>query len=172
MDSLFSHAQPAPHDGIAPESAREDPREIGVWALPVPLVDALAGFLEHTHLWWPTDFTVDGGHVYCADSRVLEEDPEGEPILLGTLSTTTERDSSVFVAFAPADPDHEGNAILGLGLRSDNPSMGPTALAAHVMGSSPHPGFDGQITGDDWEELATRFASFMGAQPSVEDGSE
>ncbi len=153
---------------MSPASPREA-LQVGVWTLPVPLVDALAGFLEHTHLWWPSEFTADEGHIYTEASRVLEEGPRAEPLLLGTLSITREGSSHVFLAFTPTDPDQTGTAVLGLGFVSAAPESGPTTLAAHAAGSSPHPGFDGPSTAEDWQALVGCYASFMGAAPAGQD---
>lgn len=177
MDSLFSHE---PQDGGCGGDRAGDVDESGsvhfTVSLPVSMDQAIEGFTEYVHLWWPEESTVYGEGAFVAlDAEALtEESSTGQRVTLarvrannvdsrlelsGEFGRGAEGSARVVVEFGPdASPDADTDMTTG----TAGSTVGVTAPAA---GSVTTPDETSNL---DWAVLLGAFSRFMGGSTPTE----
>lgn len=89
MDSLFSHAPEPEEPAVPAASSDKSSPSIHVVRVPVESDQALEGFMEYIHLWWPSQFTSFGAGTFVSvDMEAIGEEggPESKWLEWGTVS--------------------------------------------------------------------------------------
>ncbi|GAA1353902.1 hypothetical protein [Falsarthrobacter nasiphocae] len=164
MDDLFSHpldTQPE-HRSPAPTAIES----LGAWSIPLSLVEAVSGFVEHLHLWWPAELKADeDSGVELSGSDVVEVLRTGESVRLARIAQTYDAPTeALMLSMVFEDPAQASPLTLGWVLTADPEGSG-SRLTAGARGDSGHPADGEPIEREDLEELVEAYARFVNASP-------
>lgn len=167
MDDLFSH--PFRDQPEQPNSEPELIESLGVREIPLSLVDAVSGFVEHLHLWWPDDLREDEeSSVELSGSDVVEVFGDGTTHRLARLEQIYDAGTeSLLLSLVFDDPTQCDPLTVGWAMAEDVEGGG-SRLSAGARGEARHPADGDPIEREDLLDLVESYGRFVNATPSSE----
>jgi hypothetical protein len=133
-----------------------------VVTVPVPVSKAFIGFTEHTHLWWPLgDHSVfgAGSYVEFEENLILETADDGRTAIWGSIDDW-QPPMSFHAAWHPGT-----TALWSTELRVSFRAVGAgteVRLVQDGWEGTEDPAGSRADYEEEWPEVLTRFARFMG----------